>query len=311
MSNYDIKVSVIVPTYNREKTISRTIDSVLEQTYKNFELIIVDDASTDNTESIVKNYQKQYKEIIYIKYNQNKGANFARNLGIKKARGEYINFLDSDDEYLVNNLKEKIKFLENINKKNCLVYSKIIIKELNKERIVPYFGIKEKENILNYLFINNGEIITSSLCVKKDVLIKNNIFFDEKLKRHQDWDFLIRLKEYVNFYFLNKPLVIWNKDDSYKTNRDKIDIKNYFNFVNKHEKEFNNNIKALASYQWKLSIKFFMYNKLKEGKFLLRESNKNIYSFKKTFLFYFSFLGYKSVKLLFNIYFKIKNKLIT
>jgi glycosyltransferase involved in cell wall biosynthesis len=306
MDNKNIKVSVIVPTYNREKTISRTIDSVLNQTYKNFELIIIDDGSTDNTEKIVKNYQKRYKEIIYIKYNQNKGANFARNLGIQKAKGKYISFLDSGDEYLSNNLGEKIRFLKNISEKNCLVYTKVLLRKINEEKVVPDFGIKTKENVLNYLFNNNGEIITSSICVKRAVLIRNDIFFDEVLKRHQDWDFLIRLSKYVNFYFLNKPLVVWNKDDSYKISRDKIDIQNYFNFINKHKKEFKDNIEALANYQWKLSIKFFMYNKLKDGRFLLKESNKNIYSLKKTFLFYCSFLGYKFVKLLFNIYFKLK-----
>ena len=92
-------VSVIIPTYNRAHLVGRAIKSVLNQTYRDFEIIVVDDGSTDNTKDIIKEFQKKDKRIKYIPYEKNKGGSAARNTGIKAAKGEYIAFLDSDDEW--------------------------------------------------------------------------------------------------------------------------------------------------------------------------------------------------------------------
>ena len=92
------KVSVIIPTYNRAYLISRAINSVLNQTYQDFEIIIVDDGSTDNTEEVIKEFQEKDERIKYIRHKNNKGEAAARNTGIKAAKNEYISFQDSDDE---------------------------------------------------------------------------------------------------------------------------------------------------------------------------------------------------------------------
>ena len=97
--------SVIIPTYNREKLLKRAIDSIISQTYKNFELIIVDDGSIDHTEELVENYKDD--RIIYI-YKENGGQNSALNKGIESAKGEYIGFCDSDDSWLSNKLEKHI-----------------------------------------------------------------------------------------------------------------------------------------------------------------------------------------------------------
>ena len=91
-------VSVIIPTYNRAYLIDRSIQSVLNQTYQDFELIVVDDGSTDNTEDIIRQFQEKDKRIKYIKYDKNKGGSAARNTGIKNSVRKYIAFQDSDDE---------------------------------------------------------------------------------------------------------------------------------------------------------------------------------------------------------------------
>ena len=105
-------ISVIMPTYNRGYVISNAIDSILNQSYANFELIIVDDCSSDNTEEIVRSYQKKDKRIIYIKLDRNSGANYARNIGLKKATGDYITFQDSDDISLSNRLETEMNVLK-------------------------------------------------------------------------------------------------------------------------------------------------------------------------------------------------------
>ena len=97
-------ISVIIPTYNRENSILRSVQSVLNQTYKDLEVIVVDDGSTDNTKEILKSIND--KRLRYFKYKKNKGQSFARNYGSKKARGDIICFQDSDDEWL----KHKLEF---------------------------------------------------------------------------------------------------------------------------------------------------------------------------------------------------------
>ena len=100
-------VSVVLPTFNRERLLPRAINSVLNQTYKNLELIIVNDGSTDDTEKVVKGYSD--KRIRYYKQELNKGGSAARNVGIKLARGELISFQDSDDEWLPEKLERQVR----------------------------------------------------------------------------------------------------------------------------------------------------------------------------------------------------------
>ena len=105
--NAQINVSVIIPTYNRARYVSKAIDSVLTQTYTNFEIIVVDDGSTDNTKSVLDPYQ----DIIRYFYQENAGVSATRNLGIKESKGEWIAFLDSDDEWLPKKLEEQVDFI--------------------------------------------------------------------------------------------------------------------------------------------------------------------------------------------------------
>ena len=101
MNLQNIFFSIILPTYNRSKTIDKTIESVINQTYKHWELIIIDDGSTDNTKEIITNYKTNDKRIKYL-YQQNKERSAARNNGIVNANGDYICFIDSDDYFMKN-----------------------------------------------------------------------------------------------------------------------------------------------------------------------------------------------------------------
>ena len=106
------KVSIIIPTYNRAKLLSRAIKSVLDQTFKDFELIIVDDGSTDNTKGVVEEFQKKDSRIKYI-WQENSGAPAKpKNTGIRQARGEYVAFLDDDDEWFPKKLEKQIELFE-------------------------------------------------------------------------------------------------------------------------------------------------------------------------------------------------------
>lgn len=127
------KISVVIPTYNRAKTINKSIKSVLNQTYTNIEVIVVDDCSTDNTETIIKKIKD--KRVKYYKLDCNKGACFARNYGIKKATGNYIAFQDSDDIFEKNKLEKQY---ENIKKnKSDLNFCRIKLHANNFILFVP------------------------------------------------------------------------------------------------------------------------------------------------------------------------------
>lgn len=139
-------VSIITPTYNCSKYIGETIESVLNQTYKNFEMIIVDDASTDNTEEVVNSYHD--KRIKYVKLKTNSGPAVARNTAMELAKGKYMAFLDSDDIWVSDKIEKQIKFIKkNKYKIICSNYEQIDEKgnKLNKtiscKKKVNYNGI--------------------------------------------------------------------------------------------------------------------------------------------------------------------------
>ena len=130
------KVSIIMPVYNSEKYVGEAIESVLAQDYDNFELICVNDGSTDNSLSIIKEYEKKDSRIkVYTK--ENGGISSTRNYGIKKATGEYIGFIDNDDEYAPNLISDNIKIIDEDQ-------SEII--KFNKTK--KYVGIEEKEETM-------------------------------------------------------------------------------------------------------------------------------------------------------------------
>lgn len=126
-------VSVIIPVYNRAATIQRAVDSVLRQSYKELEIIIVDDCSSDDTVRVVNSYQD--KRIKLICLSRNSGANTARNTGIRAAKGEYIAFQDSDDEWLENKLELQMDYMFRTGKKVC--YCSHILLTENEKIIIP------------------------------------------------------------------------------------------------------------------------------------------------------------------------------
>lgn len=197
------KISVVVPTYNREKLIKKTVQSLLKQTYDNLEIIIIDDGSTDNTEEVINEFAD--KRIKYIKLKKNKGACHARNVGIKKSKGKYITFLDSDDVYY----KDKVKMqYENLISNNSDIdICKIKVTCGNNHNVIP--NDEAEKNILNKDLFNqlcSGNFIsTPTIFGKKDIFKKSP--FDETLPRMQDYDLALRITKNYSLSYTNKILV--------------------------------------------------------------------------------------------------------
>lgn len=143
MKNKKDLVSIIMPTYNCGKFIERTIDSIINQTYDNWELIIVDDCSSDNTEEVMKKY-KNDKRVNYVKLEKNSGAAVARTESMKRANGNYMAFLDSDDLWYPEKLEKQLKFMkENNYDFTCTAYEQI---DENDELLNKIIRTKTKAN---------------------------------------------------------------------------------------------------------------------------------------------------------------------
>lgn len=205
-----IKLSIIVPVYNAEYFLEHSISSLLNQTYKNIEILLINDGSIDNSLNECKRLQKVDKRIVVID-KENSGVSSTRNLGIEKARGEYITFIDSDDYIELNAYENCMNILEN-NDIDFLKFS--YYKESQKNKIKYNFSLKQNE-VLNMDNKNEylKEIFSTkdfegiwNLIVKKDFIISNNIKFDENLIVAEDFKFMVNCISYAHkIYILNEP----------------------------------------------------------------------------------------------------------
>ncbi|MFD2203178.1 glycosyltransferase family 2 protein [Shivajiella indica] len=180
-------VSIIIPTYNRGELLRETIDSIIGQSYPFWELLIIDDESSDNTHEIVEKYEKQDSRIKYFKRPNNlpKGANACRNYGLSLASGTFIKWVDSDDLLKENNLELQIKVLkENRNIKVCLGYSQNFFK--NKDNLKDLWSRSFESNNFFYDHIkNNIRWHLGAILWKKEAL--NQEPFSNSLMNSQEW----------------------------------------------------------------------------------------------------------------------------
>lgn len=200
-------VSIILPTYNRSKFLYRAVESVIKQTFKNWELIIVDDASTDDTQALFKDIALQDRRIQYHRLEKNGGACIARNKGIQVSKGEYITFLDSDDEYFPKKLELQVYCFKTSEIPNLGVVScgREDVKDGVKYREwVPSFKGNILKNLLQKSIVGAGPPF---LMIKKRVFSQNKLFFDPEMPSGEEWDLMVRICQNFNFDYVPQPLV--------------------------------------------------------------------------------------------------------
>ncbi len=204
-------VSVIIPTYNRASLIIRAIKSVLCQTFTDFELIVVDDGSTDNTVSLIRKFDYPIR---IIQHQRNYGVSQARNSGLDASKGTFVAFLDSDDEWLSEKLSMQINAMfKQPDPYNCLCYCKRVKKNSKFTTIGPNRGLHPSEHFLWYILgPGDGAQQPSSLLLAKSVA--REIRFDTTVVC-EDKDFCLRLwSRGIRFIFVDKILVIYHMDFS-------------------------------------------------------------------------------------------------
>ena len=200
-------ISIIIPFYKKKKYISQTINSIIKQSYKNFELILIYDDPDKSDLKYVKKTLKKIKRKKIIINNDNIGAGLSRNLGILKAKGKYISFIDSDDIWKKDKLKNQLLFMLDNNIEFCFTSYSII----NKKNVIIKF-IKAKKNIEYKDLIKSCDIGLSTVMLKKKLL--KNIKFP-KIKTKEDYVLWLKLsKKNIKMMGFDQKLVLWRKLDN-------------------------------------------------------------------------------------------------
>lgn len=258
------KISIIIPIYNAEKYLKKCLDSIINQSYQNIEILCINDGSIDNSLSILKEYQKKDRRII-LEDIPNGGVSKARNIAIKKATGNYIMFIDSDD-YIEPNMVEKMLQITQKNKVDVVRCTNFLEDEKGKIHKIEDYLIKNEsltsmqitEQIISELI--NGTLLTYScvLLIKKETLLKTELF-NEKLKIFEDRVFYLNLFFELNkIYFLNEPLYHYVIHKNSCVNSKKLASRHLYNTID----------------GW-IAIRRILQKYNQETKYVLRELNTN------------------------------------
>jgi glycosyltransferase involved in cell wall biosynthesis len=196
-------VSVITPTYNRANVLGRSVKSVLNQSYADFELIIVDDHSTDNTEELVRSFKDP--RIRFVRHAENRGASAARNSGIRIARGEYIAFQDSDTEWLPRKLERQMARFEpdHDGDPGLVTSDHIRVDSLGESICRPSMHAATYEKLLDF---GGGALTCCVSLVVRKAAAGSELYFDENLPALQDWDLVLRLSPMMRFDYVPETL---------------------------------------------------------------------------------------------------------
>ena len=196
------KISVVIPTKNRIEELSRTIASVLNQSFQDFEVLIVDDHSEEDIQKFVESQNDD--RIKYFKSDKTpSNANVCRNIGIKESIGEFVAMLDSDDEWLPDHLTSTLAYLEN---KECQgVFGSIIVEDGLSRKVAYSLPLLEGQKMINYI-LSGGNVQTSTHLYTRESALE--IGWDESLFRHQDFDFAVRYHQRFNFLPIIEPSTI-------------------------------------------------------------------------------------------------------
>ena len=227
-------ISVIIPTHNRANLIGRAIESVQNQTIEeSIEIIVVSDGSTDDTKAVVS----RYKSVRFIEYFPGINGNHARNVGAREAKGEYIAFLDDDDEWIQYKLEYQIKAMKL--EKTGMSYTGVKI-IYDNEGIAYYSRSREFGDLSKRILIDNCIGSTSTVVVKKEIFEKVG-GFDEKLDALQDYDLWIRICQITKVSCVSKDLVLYHNYTNKRqisSNTDRYE-KAFYILESKYKKEIS------------------------------------------------------------------------
>ncbi len=262
------KVSVLIPTYNREAYICMAVESVLRQTLKPFEIMVIDDGSTDHTENVLEPFFGQIK---YLK-TDHIGVSEARNLGLKEAGGDFIAFLDSDDEWLPEKLQRQLDVFEK-NPDVGLVCSRAEVIDDGGISLGYYKPQNLKGTTLKNL-ISENFIVFSSVLIRKSVFDSLNYHFDSSLGGAVDFDLVLRIAKDYKLYYLDDCLVKYRmSQDAITRNLERIYFSRIRILANFRHLISDTELKSLIRDRLKVDYYCLSLEQRKKGKMLASAIN--------------------------------------
>lgn len=257
-------ISVVLPTFNRGSVLARAIGSVLNQTYADLELLVIDDASTDDTRDVVQSIHDE--RLRYLRLANNVGPAAARNAGIRQARGDLIAFQDSDDEWLPGKLEEQMKVFENAPAEVGVVYTGFWKVQGDKKTYIPSSTTPRMEGNIHDILLRGNFVGTPTAVVKKECFGKAGMF-DEEMAMLEDWELWIRISAYYQFRFINKPLVVSHHTPG-GVNEQSADIwaRAIELILEKHFQDFRSNTRLLARHQYSIGNLLCQSGRVAQGR---------------------------------------------
>lgn len=241
------QVSVILPTHNRPELLPRALKSIYGQTFTDFEVIVVDDGDNPRAKDSLADYLSQ-PNFTYLETTKNTGGAATRNTGIKTAKGEFIAFLDDDDEWLPEKVEKQVQALKSSGQEVSLVYGGVAAYDETGKLL--YQSVTKESGVVDPLprLLYKCDIWTSALMYRRSYAEKGFIF-DPEQKKNQEWDLEIRLGQVSKFYAVAEPLTRLNLGESEqmggKKNLPNI-IKGYERFLYRHKDLYLSEPKAYA-----------------------------------------------------------------
>lgn len=283
------KVSVIIPTYNRAGFLRTAILSVLNQTFHDLEIIVVDDGSKDNTQEVVNNFFNT--KIKYIRNEVNKGEAGTRNVGIMNSNAEYIAFLDDDDEWLPEKLKLQVDLLENSPAKVGCVYTGYVEVDWTSKKVLWQMIPTKRGDIYNDMFFKNYVGVPSTVILRRVCFEKTGLF-DESVVYPTDYDMWIRISKEFYFEYIEKPLVKYYIHDNRISSNLEIRIRGIETMLKRYDQIFALNNKAHSQYYIRLA-KLYCYNgnAIKSRKAFLKAIRLHPFEIRNYFYLGLSLLG--------------------
>lgn len=239
----DIKVSVVIPFYNRINLLTKSIESVLKQTHKNLEIILINDGSTEDIDKIIE-YTKTDKRIKLINLDENKGPAHARNVGIEKATGEYVAFLDSDDEFLPEKIEEQLTEMSLT--QYYVSHTSYIRRNKRGDKII---NVGNLTGTVIPEIIRSCQIATPTVMIKTEYLRKNNFKFREDMRVGEDTCFWLEILRDTKLLGIEEPMTIVNISDKSSANDSNKHLEGLTNILgfllsdkeySKHHEEISN-----------------------------------------------------------------------
>ena len=228
--------SVIIPTYDRADILGDSIRSVLNQTYEDLELIVVDDASTDETDEVVRGFNDD--RIKYLRHTENKGAPAARNTGIAESEGDFVAFQDSDDVWSRTKLEKQLRVFRQTSNDVGVVYTGMVRIIDGERRYIPYPSVEQTEGHVCRSLSRQNFVPTQVATVRRECFDEVG-YFDENVWPISDWELWIRISKRFQFKLVDEPLVTGEvRSDSISKNaREKVKARK--RIVEKHREFFD------------------------------------------------------------------------